>query len=106
MAPNDLLRLIARALSSFKKVIDADTEVSTIDLNLLEWLNTNQFLNYIKLELDISTLAAATEKNELLEAEFNLILEDLSHIELQILKLNQLGKEALLLVEYLENEQE
>lgn len=104
MALNDSLKLIAHALSSFKKVIEADTDVSTLDLNLLENLNTNQFLNYIKLVQDISTLEAESEKAELLDAEFKLLLDDLSHIEKQLDTLNQLGREALVVVEHLEKE--
>lgn len=104
MALNDSLKLIAHALSNFKKVIEADTDVSVLDLNLLENLNTNQFLNYIKLEQDISILEAESEKAELLDAEFNLLLEDLSHIEKQVETLNQLGKEALVVLEHVEKE--
>lgn len=104
MSLNDSSRLIAHGLSNFKKVIEADTDVSTIDLNLLENLNTNQFLNYIKLEQDISVLESETERAELLEAEFNLLLEDLSQIEHQVDKLNQISHEALIWVEHLEKE--
>lgn len=104
MSLNDSSRLIAHGLSSFKKVIEADTAVSTIDLNLLENLNTNQFLNYIKLEQDMSVLESESERAELLEAEYNLLLEDLSHIEQQVDKLSQISREALIWVEHLEKE--
>lgn len=104
MSLNDSSRLIAHGLSSFKKVIEADTDVSTIDLNLIENLNTNQFLNYIKLEQDISVLESESERADLLEAEFKLLLEDLSKIETQVDKLNQISREALIWVEHIEKE--
>ena len=43
-------KLISNALKITSKLIESDTNISTIDLNLLENLNTNQSLNYIKLE--------------------------------------------------------
>lgn len=52
-------KLVHHGLSLASKLIETDTEVSTIDLNLLENLNTNQSLNYIKLEEKLNAL----EKN-------------------------------------------
>lgn len=104
MSLSESLKLVAQALSSFKKVIEADTEVTTVDLNLLENLNTNQFLNYIKLEEDISKIETESEKADLLEAELKLLIADLLHIERQVDTLNQLGKESLIWAEHLEKE--
>lgn len=52
-------KLVHHGLNLASKLIETDTEVSTIDLNLLENLNTNQSLNYIKLEENLNAL----EKN-------------------------------------------
>lgn len=46
-------KLIHHALNTASKLIDSDTGISTIDLNLLENLNTNQSLNYLKLEKNL-----------------------------------------------------
>lgn len=49
-------KLINRALNVASKLVESDTNVSTIDLNMLENLNTNQSLNYIKLEKNLDQL--------------------------------------------------
>lgn len=55
----DTPRLVHNALNLTSQIVESDTEVSIIDLNLLENLNTNQSLNYIKLEQTLNSL----EKN-------------------------------------------
>lgn len=105
MALDNSLKLIAHALASFKKVIEADTDVSTIDLGLLENLNTNQFLNYIKLEQDITNIETESERADLLQAEFNSLLEDLAQIEKQAETLDRIGQEALVMLDLLEEKQ-
>lgn len=52
----DTPKLIANALQLTSQIVESDTEVSLIDLNLLENLNTNQSLNYIKLEQMLDSL--------------------------------------------------
>lgn len=104
MSLDDSSKLIAHALLNFKKVVEADTDVSSIDLSLLENLNTNQFLNYIKLEQDITNLESESEKAQLLETEFNNLKDDLSHIENQVQTLENLGEEILLWLDHLERE--
>lgn len=54
----DTPKLVEHALTTLSKVIESDTNISTIDLNLLENLNTNQSLNYIKLENNLNDLEA------------------------------------------------
>lgn len=54
----DTPKLVEHALTTLSKVIGSDTNISTIDLNLLENLNTNQSLNYIKLENNLNDLEA------------------------------------------------
>lgn len=56
MTLKDSGKLIHHGLNNLLKLIDNDTEISTVDLNLLENLNTNQSLNYIKLEQKLSSL--------------------------------------------------
>lgn len=49
-------KLIHHALNTASKLVDSDTSISTIDLNLLENLNTNQSLNYLKLEKNLDDI--------------------------------------------------
>lgn len=74
-------RLVGHALNQALQLIESDTQVSTIDMNLLVNLNTNQSLNYIKLEQDLSELETAAKKSEVLQEEFKLLQQDLEHIE-------------------------
>lgn len=64
MALKDTAKLISHALTTLSNVIEADTDISTIDLNLLENLNTNQSLNYIKLEQNLNVLEKDAERLE------------------------------------------
>lgn len=84
LGPKDTGRLVAHALALAHKVIDADTEVSTIDLALLSNLNTNQFLNYIKLDQDLEVLELESEKMAGWGKEMALLAEDLTQIERQV----------------------
>ncbi|KAI5964640.1 uncharacterized protein KGF55_001709 [Candida pseudojiufengensis] len=52
----DTSRIVNNALNVLSKLVESDTNISTVDLNLLENLNTNQALNYIKLENDMIEL--------------------------------------------------
>lgn len=56
MTLKDSGKLINNALNLLSRIVESDTDVSTIDINLLENLNTNQSLNYIKLEQKLNTL--------------------------------------------------
>ncbi|CAK7902092.1 hypothetical protein CAAN1_07S00650 [[Candida] anglica] len=67
----DTPRLIHNSLNLVSQIVESDTEVSVIDLNLLENLNTNQSLNYIKLEQSLVTL----EKNAQIQENQKSILE-------------------------------
>lgn len=58
----DTTRLIRHALNQSLKLVESDTEVSTIDVNLLGNLNTNQSLNYIKLEQHLNSLELDSKK--------------------------------------------
>jgi chemotaxis protein CheY-P-specific phosphatase CheC len=64
MALKDTAKLISHGLTSLSNVIETDTDISTIDLNLLENLNTNQSLNYIKLEQNLNVLEKDAERLE------------------------------------------
>ena len=55
-ALKDSTRYIGNSLNVLSKLVEADTEISTIDLNIIENLNTNQSLNYIKLEQKLNNL--------------------------------------------------
>lgn len=56
MALKDTPKLVNHALATLFNIIETDTDISTVDLNLLENLNTNQSLNYIKLEQNLNVL--------------------------------------------------
>lgn len=49
-------RIINQSLDVLSRLVESDTNVSIIDLNLLENLNTNQSLNYIKLEKELEQI--------------------------------------------------
>lgn len=55
-ALKDSTRYIGNSLNVLSKLVESDTEISTIDLNIIENLNTNQSLNYIKLEQKLNNL--------------------------------------------------
>ena len=55
-ALKDSTRYIDSSLNVLSKLVESDTEISTIDLNIIENLNTNQSLNYIKLEQKLNNL--------------------------------------------------
>ena len=55
-ALKDSTRYIGNSLNILSRLVDSDTDVSTIDLNIIENLNTNQSLNYIKLEQNLNNL--------------------------------------------------
>ncbi|GEQ68075.1 hypothetical protein JCM33374_g1741 [Metschnikowia sp. JCM 33374] len=83
-ASKDTGKLIAHAIASTQKVVDADTEVSTIDLALLANLNTNQFLNYIKLDQQLGSLEEDTAKMTAWKKEADSLTGELDHIENQV----------------------
>ncbi|ODV80454.1 uncharacterized protein CANTADRAFT_24994 [Suhomyces tanzawaensis NRRL Y-17324] len=86
-------KLASNALNLLSKVIDSDTEVSTIDLNLLENLNTNQSLNYIKLEQKLNVLEKNSQSLEKLDAEYKSYTEALDAIELKVQKMEKIAGE-------------
>jgi hypothetical protein len=53
MALKDTAKLASHTLITLSNVIETDTDISTIELNLLEILINNHFLNYIKLEQNL-----------------------------------------------------
>lgn len=85
--------LIGRALSLAQRLVESDTEVSTVDLNLLTNLNTNQLLNYIKLEQHLTTLETSAEKASALHEELASLVGDLNSIERQVGTLKALAAE-------------
>lgn len=82
--PGDTARLIRHALNQAVKLVESDTEVSTIDVNLLANLNTNQLLNYIKLEQHLNSLEQDSTQILAMDREIRLLVEDLAHIEKQV----------------------
>ncbi|MDC6271340.1 hypothetical protein PP707_03495 [Acetobacter pasteurianus] len=55
-------RIINQSLDVLSRLVESDTNVSIIDLNLLENLNTNQSLNYIKLEKELEQIEENSKK--------------------------------------------
>ncbi|KAF3989020.1 hypothetical protein FT663_00602 [Candidozyma haemuli var. vulneris] len=80
----DTSKLVSHALNQALQLNESDTQVSTIDLNLLVNLNTNQSLNYIKLEQDLNELEVGAKKSEALQEEFKSLQQDLAQIEKQV----------------------
>lgn len=89
----DTSRLIRHALNQSLRLVESDTEVSTIDVNLLGNLNTNQSLNYIKLEQHLNSLEVDSKKLLVLEEELVLLVNDLDHIEKQVDTLREVAGE-------------
>ncbi|KHC82340.1 hypothetical protein W5Q_01412 [Candida albicans SC5314] len=67
-------KLISNALKITSKLIESDTNISTIDLNLLENLNTNQSLNYIKLEKNMNEIEANAKHLQILSMYYCLVI--------------------------------
>ncbi|ABN64210.2 hypothetical protein PICST_34764 [Scheffersomyces stipitis CBS 6054] len=89
----DTPKLANYVLNTLSKLIESDTEISTIDLNLLENLNTNQSLNYIKLEQNLNVLDKNAHKLEQLQTEFSCYRQILDDIETKITKIDKIAKE-------------
>ncbi|KAG7664703.1 uncharacterized protein J8A68_001800 [[Candida] subhashii] len=86
-------KLINHSLNLTSKLIESDTNVSIIDLNMLENLNTNQSLNYIKLEQNLNQLELNSNHLKQLKSEFNNHLIELNYIEDKILIIEDLINE-------------
>lgn len=67
-------KLINNALKITSKLVESDTNISTIDLNLLENLNTNQSLNYIKLEKNMNEIEANAKHLQILSMYYCLVI--------------------------------
>lgn len=80
----DTPKLVSHALNQAAQLSESDTQVSTLDLSLLVNLNTNQSLNYIKLEQDLTELEVGAKKSEALHEELKLLQQDLQQIENQV----------------------
>lgn len=102
MALKDTSRLVSHALSQTKQIVEADTEVSTVDLSLLGNLNTNQFLNYIKLELLLEATELESKRAVALKEEFDLLVEELLKIEEQVDTLTEVTLELKLWMKEIE----
>ncbi|CAD1809179.1 Biogenesis of lysosome-related organelles complex-1 subunit 2 family protein [Candida parapsilosis] len=89
----DTPKLVEHALTTLSKVIESDTNISTIDLNLLENLNTNQSLNYIKLENNLNDLEANGKHLKLLKEEFDQHANLLVDIEKKVMRLEEIVNE-------------
>ncbi|CAG87470.2 DEHA2D18656p [Debaryomyces hansenii CBS767] len=92
-ASKDSTRYIGNSLNVLSKLVEADTEISTIDLNIIENLNTNQSLNYIKLEQKLNNLEDNANSLEGLNNEFKSFNTTLLEIENQINKIEIITKE-------------
>lgn len=93
MAAPGTSKLVSRALAQSRKIIESDTEVTTIDLNLLANLNTNQSLNYIKLESHLTAIEKDLQQRQALEEEIAALKEDLEHIERNVSLMGELVSE-------------
>lgn len=93
MAAPETSKLVARALAQSRKMFEADTEVTTIDLNLLGNLNTNQSLNYIKLESHLTAIEKDVQQRQAMGEEIAALKEDLAHIEKHVAVMGELVSE-------------
>ena len=84
MALKDTPKLIHHGLSTLSRLVDSDTDISTIDLNLLENLNTNQSLNYIKLEQSLNVLDKQATDKEVLQQQLEQYDSIIRDIECQV----------------------
>lgn len=93
MALKDTAKTINNSLALVSRLIESDTHVSNIDLNLIENLNTNQSLNYIKLEKTLHTIE--TNNNILINInqEFLRYKEMIDQLDSRSLKLEELINE-------------
>mmetsp|Transcript_1510 Transcript_1510/g.1632 ORF Transcript_1510/g.1632 Transcript_1510/m.1632 type:complete len:110 (+) Transcript_1510:994-1323(+) len=92
-ALKDSTKYIGNSLNVLSKLVESDTEISTIDLNIIENLNTNQSLNYIKLEQQLNKLEDNAHSLEDLNNEFKSFATKLLEIENQIEKIETITKE-------------
>lgn len=86
-------KLINSALHSLSKVIEADTEATTIDLSLLSNLNTNQSLNYIKLEQHLNSIEKDATRLQALNTEYNGYRDMLTDIEANVDKMEAITRD-------------
>ncbi|AOW27154.1 hypothetical protein MG5_01517 [Candida albicans P57072] len=96
-------KLISNALKITSKLIESDTNISTIDLNLLENLNTNQSLNYIKLEKNMNEIEANAKHLQILKSEFTGYTQELLQIENKVAILEDIISELDTWTKELEN---
>ncbi|KAI3402354.2 hypothetical protein KGF56_004762 [Candida oxycetoniae] len=89
----DTPKLINQSLNILSRLVESDTNVSIIDLNLLENLNTNQSLNYSKLENDLNSLEQSGNQLVSLKEEFDSHSKALVQIEEKIAKLERIMTE-------------
>lgn len=81
MSLRDTPRLVEHALHLTSRIVESDTDTSVIDLNLLENLNTNQLLNYIKLEQSMNDIDKSASRYAQATAEFRALQRQLDEIE-------------------------
>lgn len=86
-------QLVSQALKSALKLVDSDADVSTIDLDLLANLNTNQSLNYIELEQQLNKLEKNTQKMAAMKEEFSLLVNSLDEIETYVSSIEEVADE-------------
>lgn len=77
----DTPKLVNQGLNALSQVIENDTYSLIVDLNLLENLNTNQSLNYIKLENNLLQLQERGQALEAMSDQLNHYDGTLSQIE-------------------------
>lgn len=89
----DTPQLVSQALKSALKLIDSDADVSTIDLDLLANLNTNQSLNYIELEQQLNKLEKNAKNMAAMKEEFSLLVTSLDEIETYVSSIEEIATE-------------
>ncbi|EGV60134.1 hypothetical protein PSN45_002125 [Yamadazyma tenuis] len=92
-ASRDTGKLAYHGLTTLSRLVESDTEVATIDLNLLENLNTNQALNYIKLEQKLDALDTHSNTLKAIDEEYGAYVKLLDDIDDRSQKLDQLVDE-------------
>lgn len=96
----DTPKLVNQGLNALSQIVENDNYSLVIDLNLIENLNTNQSLNYIKLEANLNQISETSQHIRQLKAQFNeydKMLDDIDaavgNIEAVVQELDVLTKE-------------
>ena len=85
--------LIKESIANLTKIIENDTDISLIDLNLIQQLNTQKTLNLMKVETKLDQILNESKQITQINEELVGTLDKLNTLEGQINSLEQIAKE-------------